>query len=266
MFHRYVAIGDSTTEGLEDPDGLGGYRGWADRLAEHIANAQTAPLEYANLAVRGLKMHEIRTTQFDDALALEPDLMTAFGGVNDAIGMRCDFAAIRTDYAAVFGQARDAGITVLTFTMPDPTAINPLGRHLRDRMYRLNDIIRTEADRYQALVVDFEQFPIAEDPRLWFEDRLHGNSLGHERVAAALAWRLGIDGADGAWTQALEQEVVRPRPREQLVGDIDWAVHYLAPWLGKGIRGIPYSRNVTAKRPVPAVVPRTQVRTDGGLG
>ena len=33
-FSRYVAIGDSTTEGLDDPDGAGGYRGWADRLAE----------------------------------------------------------------------------------------------------------------------------------------------------------------------------------------------------------------------------------------
>ena len=37
-FLRYVAIGDSTTEGLEDPypDGSG-YRGWADRLAERMA-------------------------------------------------------------------------------------------------------------------------------------------------------------------------------------------------------------------------------------
>ena len=33
-FRRFVAIGDSTTEGMDDPDGSGGYRGWADRLAE----------------------------------------------------------------------------------------------------------------------------------------------------------------------------------------------------------------------------------------
>jgi len=39
-FRRYVAIGDSSTEGLEDPDGNGGYRGWADRLAQHIADNQ----------------------------------------------------------------------------------------------------------------------------------------------------------------------------------------------------------------------------------
>src|SRR6185436_10937152 len=31
---RYVAIGDSSTEGLDDPRSAGGFRGWADRLAE----------------------------------------------------------------------------------------------------------------------------------------------------------------------------------------------------------------------------------------
>src|SRR5829696_993763 len=80
-FDRYVAIGDSSIAGIEDPDVQGSYRGWADRLAEHIADAQESPLEYANLAIRGLRLHEIRTTQFDAALALEPDLMTIFGGV-----------------------------------------------------------------------------------------------------------------------------------------------------------------------------------------
>ncbi|HET9873538.1 MAG TPA: SGNH/GDSL hydrolase family protein [Propionibacteriaceae bacterium] len=266
MYRRYVAIGDSTTEGLEDPDGQGGYRGWADRLAEHIADAQPEPLEYANLAVRGLKMHEIRTTQFDRALAMEPDLMTIFGGVNDAIGMRCDFGVIRTDYDEMFGQACRREVTVLTLTMPDPTLVNPLARHLKDRIFRLNEIIRTEADRHGALVVDFEQYPVASDPRLWFEDRLHGNSLGHERVAAALAWRLGIQGVDEAWSRALEEERAARRARDELVGNVDWAVHYLAPWIGRGIRRVPYSRTVTAKRPVPTVVQRPQSSRDNTSG
>ena len=168
LFRRYVAIGDSSTEGLEDPDGHGGYRGWADRLAQHIADGQPEPLEYANLAVRGLKLHDIRISQFDRAIALEPDLMTIFGGVNDVIALRCDFAAIRTDYADIFAQARARDITVLTFTMPDTTAMNPLGRHLQDRMNQLNDIIRDAAHTYGALVLDFQEYPIAGDPRLWF--------------------------------------------------------------------------------------------------
>lgn len=257
VFHRYVAIGDSTTEGLEDPDGLGGYRGWADRLAQHVADGQTEPLEYANLAIRGLRMAEIRM-QFEPALAFEPDLMTIFGGVNDVIAMRCDFAAIRADYAAMFAETQERGITVATFTMPDPAAINPLGKQLRERMYRLNDLIREEAQAYGVRVLDLYAIPVAKDPRLWFEDRLHGNPLGHERVAAGLAHLLGVEGASGAWTEPIGEDVPHLRPREQLVGDLDWAVHYLAPWLGKGIRGIRQGRNISPKRPVPTVVPRSE--------
>ncbi|HEY5821433.1 MAG TPA: SGNH/GDSL hydrolase family protein [Propionibacteriaceae bacterium] len=256
-FRRYVAIGDSTTEGLEDPDGQGGYRGWADRLAQHLADAQDDPLEYANLAIRGLRMSEIRNTQFDDALALEPDLMSIFGGVNDVIAPGPDFAAIRADYATMFSEARGNDVTVITFTMPDPAAINPLGRRLRERMFGLNDIIRAEADRYGVLVMDFQRYPVAEDPRLWFEDRLHGNPLGHELVAAALAWRLGLDGFTEGWGDPLTGEPVKPRPREKIVGDVDWTVHYLAPWLGKGLRGIPHGRGLVPKRPVPTVIPRS---------
>lgn len=257
LFHRYVAIGDSSTEGLEDPDGTGGYRGWADRLAQHLADGQREPLQYANLAIRGLRMAEIRM-QFEPALAFEPDLMTIFGGVNDVIAMRCDFAAIRTAYAEMFGEAERRGITVATFTMPDPAAINPLGKQLRERMYRLNDLVREEALTYGVRVLDLQRIPIAKDPRLWFEDRLHGNPLGHARVAAGLAELLEVEGASDAWTDPIDEGVPRLRPRAQLVGDLDWAVHYLAPWLGKGIRGIRQSHGISPKRPVPSVVVRTQ--------
>ena len=261
-FRRYVAIGDSSTEGLEDPDGQGGYRGWADRLAQHIADGQDEPLEYANLAIRGMRMKEIRTGQLDDALAMRPDLLTVFGGVNDLIAGPVNFDAMRADYVIIFGQACRLGATVLTFTMPDPTAINPLGRYWRDRAARLNDIIRSEAERHGVVVMDFEQYRLAEDPRLWFEDHLHGNELGHQTIAAALAWRLGIDGFDEAWAEPLEGEATWPTGREKLKDDLDWARHYVAPWLSKGIRGIRQGRGVQRKRPIPAVVPKSTIRAD----
>lgn len=184
--------------------------------------------------------------------------MTIVGGVNDVIGRRCDFAALRTDFAAMFGRAQERDIAVLTFTMPDPTAVNPLGRRLRERMFRLNDVIRAEAARYDAAVVDFQAYPVAADPRLWFEDRLHGNAEGHERVAAALAWRLGIAGTDDSWADPLPDSPVRGA-REQIIADFDWAVNYLTPWLGKGVRGIPQSQGIVAKRPVPTVVQRSRM-------
>ena len=48
----FIAIGDSFTEGLDDPQPGGGYGGWADRLADRLAEAHPT-LRYANLAVRG---------------------------------------------------------------------------------------------------------------------------------------------------------------------------------------------------------------------
>lgn len=261
-YRRYVAIGDSSTEGLEDPWPDGSYRGWADRLAQHIADAQPEPVEYANLAIRGLRLHEIREGQFDQALAVRPDLLTIFGGVNDVIGVRCDFGQMRDDLDEMFATAREQDVTVATFTMPDPAAINPLARSLRARMSRLNDEIRGAAEAYGVLLVDFEQFPIAADPRLWFEDRLHGNPLGHQRVAAALAWRLGVPGFDESWADALPEEAPVVRVREHVSGDIDWAVRYLAPWVARGVRRLPHGLGISPKRPVPTLVPPSDAADD----
>ena len=257
-----MAIGDSSTEGLEDPDGHGGYIGWADRLAQHIADGQDEPLEYANLAIRGLRVHDIRTGQLNDALAMQPDLLTVFAGVNDVIGPICDFELVRAEHVIIFGEARRAGCTVATFTMPDPAAINPLAARLRDRVSRLNAIIRSEAERRDVLLVDFEDYPVSVDPRLWFDDRLHGNTLGHIRVAAALAWRLGIAGADDSWTQPVGEELTPRTPRERLTSDLDWARHYLAPWVGNGLRGRPAGLGIERKRPIPMLVPKSSTRVD----
>ncbi|WP_256443617.1 SGNH/GDSL hydrolase family protein [Micromonospora sp. M51] len=84
MWQRYVAIGDSTTEGLDDPDGAGGYRGWADRFALAVARAQGG-LEYANLAIRGRTTALIRAEQLQPALDLAPDLATVVAGMNDVL-------------------------------------------------------------------------------------------------------------------------------------------------------------------------------------
>ena len=56
-FHRYVALGDSFTEGVGDPDPErpNGLRGWADRVAEVLAT-RTDDFGYANLAIRGRKL------------------------------------------------------------------------------------------------------------------------------------------------------------------------------------------------------------------
>jgi hypothetical protein len=146
----------------------------------------------------------------------------------------------------------------VTFTMPEPFSINPFGRRLGGRMLHFNDIIREEAERFGVLVMDFQHYPVIQDPRLFSEDRLHGNELGHERVAAAMAWRLGIEGADESWAEPFPEAPPRLRTREQLAADVEWARRYFAPWLGRGIRRIPPGSGLTAKRPVLTPVPKQQ--------
>ena len=126
-YRRFVALGDSTTEGLVDPNPDGSFRGWADRLAERLAEDEP-DLRYANLAVRGKLARQVRAEQLDAALALEPDLASVLSGLNDMLRRNVDVGAVigraRRDGRAL----REAGADVLTFTLPDPVPINPLAK------------------------------------------------------------------------------------------------------------------------------------------
>src|SRR5688572_8686929 len=121
-FARYVALGDSMTEGLIDPDGTGGYRGWADRLAEHLA-AEGREVLYANLAVRGRRTHEIREQQLEPALALSPDLVTIVAGMNDLLRPSFDLEQVMSDNDFMIHSLTEAGATVLMMTFGDPVPV-----------------------------------------------------------------------------------------------------------------------------------------------
>ena len=248
-FRRYVAIGDSTTEGLEDPDGRGGYRGWANRLAEHLARA-FGPIEYANLAVRGLKARQIRLGQLDRALAMRPQLSTVVAGVNDLIQPRFVLEEVANELNEMVRALRGAGATVLTFTMPDLTRVLPLARIVRGRLLELNARLRDTCETTGAILLDLERHEVAGDPRLWHEDRLHANALGHERIAQGLAHRLGLPGHDERWATPLEA-----RPERSLVevarAELDWARRYFLPWALRHARGRSSSDGRPPKRPTP---------------
>jgi len=93
---RYVAIGDSFTEGLSDadPEQPGRYRGWADRLAALLAEQSDGEFGYANLAVRGRILEDVVGPQLEAALALGPDLVSVVGGGNDILRPRADVDAL----------------------------------------------------------------------------------------------------------------------------------------------------------------------------
>ncbi|MGO3320019.1 MAG: glycosyltransferase, partial [Microbacterium gubbeenense] len=81
-WRRFVALGDSLTEGLCDTSRMldGQYRGWADRLATMLAESAGEDFLYANLAVRSRRVRDLTCVQIPDALDLRPDLTAIFMG------------------------------------------------------------------------------------------------------------------------------------------------------------------------------------------
>lgn len=251
-FARYVALGDSSTEGLDDPDGRGHYRGWADRLAAHVARTQESLL-YANLAVRGRTTREILERQLAPALAMRPDLATVFSGTNDVLRRRFDADTLREDIGTIQHALRAVGATVLTFTLPDLSSVVPFAGRVAPKVARLNQVLREVSAATGTILVDLAAHPVAADPRLWSEDRLHANALGHERIAAALAHAIGLPGADLRWTEPLPS---RPSPTRaaRAAAELRWTRDHFIPWVWRHARGRSSGDGITAKRPALAPV------------
>lgn len=250
-FTRFVALGDSTTEGVGDPVDPAatgadvGLRGWADRLAERLA-AGNPDLRYANLAVRGRKAREIRDEQLAPAVALAPDLVVMTGGLNDLLRPRVDLDLVLEDLRVIHRGLHAAGATVLTFTLPDLSAIVPVARPVRGRLQAYNAGLRALGGA--SVVVDLAEHDLGRDRRLWATDRLHPNGEGHARLAAAAAHALALPGADDAWSERPPPDPRAPLPRV-VAGEALWLGRFMAPWLGRRLRGTSSGAGRTAKRP-----------------
>jgi lysophospholipase L1-like esterase len=240
-------LGDSTAEGLDDPDGRGGYRGWADRLAERLARGQDGLL-YANLAVRGRTARAVREEQLGPALSMRPDVAVVAAGTNDLLRLRFDERAVARELEAMQTALVQGGATVVGFTLPDLGRVIPMARPLRGRVRAFARALAEASARSGALLVDFAAHPAAADPRFWSEDRLHANSLGHARIAEGLAHALGLPDASAAWMAPLPAREAAPWP-VALRSEMAWARRHLVPWLVRHARGRSSGDGRSPKRP-----------------
>jgi lysophospholipase L1-like esterase len=248
VFERYVAIGDSSTEGLDDPDGKGGYHGWANRLAIRVAESQPSPLLYANLAIRGRSTRRIRDEQLGPALALRPDLVTLFTGTNDVVKRTFNVEDVHRDVEYMQRAFIEQGATVIGFTLPDMSIVMPIARPIAGRVRALNEALRAASASSGAILVDFAKHSVGSDPRLWGADRLHANSLGHERIAAGLAWGLGLPGTDESWSDPLPTPWSRSL-MANVLAELRWQRDYFFPWVWRHLRGRSSGDGRRCKRP-----------------
>ena len=244
-YSSLVAVGDSFTEGMSDllPDGS--YRGWADLLAGRMA-AVTPGFRYANLAVRGKLIQQIVDEQVDVAAAMQADVITLVGGLNDTLRPKCDMVRVRDLLTeAVERLAPSCKQLVL---MRSPGRQGPVLQRFRPRMEELFTVVDELAARHDAVVVDLYGAPSLSDPRLWDVDRLHLTAEGHRRVAEAVWQTLGYDPEDTEWRTPIPA-TVPPRWVARRVADARFARQHLLPWIGRRLTGRSSGDGLPPKRP-----------------
>jgi len=245
---RYVALGDSFTEGVGDwdPASPNGVRGWADRVAEQLILADPS-WGYANLAIRGKKMRQILDEQIDAALALQPTLVTLYAGANDILRPRIDIDALMAHYDDGIGRLRDAGAAVVLFTGFDAAGSAVFGK-TRGRTAVYNEWVREIADNRGATIVDYWRLREFQDWGYWDVDRMHMSTAGHTLMAARV-----LEALKASHRIDLPELEARPvlRRAEQLKADAQWAREYLKPWVGRRLRGVSSGDELTAKYPAP---------------
>lgn len=245
-WQRYVAVGDSFTEGIGDPRPDGRDRGWADRVAEALT-ASDPDLTYANLAIRGRRVGQIVGEQVPEAVALRPDLVSFAGGVNDALRRHWDLPSLADHLDRGIGALAATGAHIVIVTYGRPTNRSRLMSVVEGRLAEYRDVTYDVAGRYGAQVVDFWEDSVFDDPRFWSEDRLHLNPVGHERVAMAVLETLG-EPVRGSWRAPLPA-VRPPSPLQRAGRNAAWAGKHFAPWIGRRFTGRSSGDGVMAKRP-----------------
>jgi lysophospholipase L1-like esterase len=256
----FVAIGDSFTEGMNDEAPDGGFRGWADRLAEMIA-ARDPGFLYANLAVRGKLLGQIVNDQVPAAVSLladapRPSLVSIAGGGNNLLRPGGDPDSLAELFDAAVARLRQTGSRVLVFTGFDPKGA-PLISLIRGRAAAYNMHIRAIADARGCDLVDLWSMPSLAESSAWSSDRLHLSSESHRQVAERAAEVLGLIPAAEigpppplVWSYAERMEhadrAAWLAARRQ---DAAWAREYFVPWVQRRLKGTSTGDGRAPKRP-----------------
>jgi lysophospholipase L1-like esterase len=198
-WHRYVALGDSFTEGVGDSvDGFAKL-GAMDRLA--AAFRQSSPgLQFTNLAKSGLLVSEVREQQLETALALEPDFVTLVAGANDILKGRFNAAGWEQEFQILFEALARSGAVVVTGGVPNFPLLKTLKESHQVGMTRIiskaNNIMRRVSDRYQVIYIDSWSISALSNQEDWSLDGVHLNSRGYfkfaQEIIQVLEQRLGL--------------------------------------------------------------------------
>jgi phosphatidylinositol alpha 1,6-mannosyltransferase len=237
LYRSYIALGDSLTEGLGDFDfevsrfGCG----WADRLSELMARSAHEAGEsfkFANLALRGSSMLQILTAQLEDALKLNPDVVTIMAGANDFMRSKKTHPHLRALLRGAIERLHNQGCHVILANTVNPVHL-AVFRPLAKKSRTMSDLIESVAAEYQVPVLNVFEIKDFKNRQMWCEDLVHFSGYGHIRIANKAASLLGID---HGFEELDINEMQGPPQGVKATGR--WLVRDVAPFFIRRIKGI----------------------------
>jgi lysophospholipase L1-like esterase len=237
-YTRFIACGDSFTEGMTDEIVSGQYRGWADRVADVMA-ATSPDFTFANFAIRGKLVRQVVEDQVPIALKFVtgPETLVSFhAGANDVLRPNYNSEIVIPLYAQAVRSIAASGASVLLFTVLERTDAKGKAADLWEtRFKKFNENVRSVAQEVGAIVADANEDGFLADRRFLASDRLHLNPNGHDRVAQGVLQKLGLP-FDPDWRTPLP-----PKPpvalSRKFYSDLHWFITFLIPWMLRRIRG-----------------------------
>lgn len=249
LFSRFVALGDSLTEGLSDRYPSGQFRGWADRVADQLS-LQDQNFKYANLAVRGKLVEEVVEQQLPKALELvnENTLISFHAGANNILRPSLDFDFVFEKYRTAVKRLTSTNAKVIVFTVREISRPQTPVEILWNRRFGpFNKNVHKVANEFGAKVMDANAHDVFGAPQMLAADRLHLSAEGHRRVANAVLAELGYP-HENNWLDPFPVTAVAPLPL-RFAGNAIWAVGYVGPWLLRRVTGKSSGDGRTAKYP-----------------
>ena len=110
-FDRFIALGDSFTEGMCDEIVNGQYRGWADRVAD-VLSGLNKDFTYMNLAVRGKLLPQVIEDQIPVAkkfISGPKTLLSFHAGANDVLRPNYQAAIAKERYRSALKELAETG-------------------------------------------------------------------------------------------------------------------------------------------------------------
>lgn len=238
------------TEGMSDHQVDGVYRGWADRVADVMAE-NWPDFRYANLAIRGKVVKQVLDEQIPVAAGMvngSSTLISFHAGANDVIRPKYDAAKTIATYNAAVDRLNMTGATLMLFcVLEDSGATTRAAQVWKERFSVFNENVRKKAAEVGAILFDPNNDDFWRDPRFISDDRLHLNAEGHRRVAQAVLARLELP-HDPDWREMLPpMEPVTTA--EKISINMKWFVSFAIPWMVRRLRGRSSGDGRSAKYP-----------------